>query len=134
MFSVLHIRRSTIFWITAFAQQYYELLTRQVAGYKVTWKEQDGHSSPSKCDTLVIHLVEITPTLEEEVLVAITVFITTGRIQVRGKGIEDWNTHEFPVLLECVNKLSDIKHFAVNRLALKELHFNPVVQERSKEE
>ena len=108
--------------------------TRQAAWYKVTWKDQDGHSSPSKCDTLVIHLVEITPTLEEEVLVTITVFITTGRIQVRGKGIEGWNTHEFPVLLECVNKLSDIKHFAVNRLARKELHFNPVVQERSKEE
>ena len=24
---------------------------------KVTWKEQDGHSSPSKCDKLDIHLV-----------------------------------------------------------------------------
>ena len=36
----------------------------------------------------------------------------TGRVQVQGKRIEDWNTHEFPVLLECVNKLSDIKHFA----------------------
>ena len=93
--------------------------TRQAAGYKITWKEQDGHSSPSKCGTPVIHLVEITPALEEEVLVAITVFITTGRIQVQGKGIEDWNKHEFPVLLECVNKLSDIKHFAVNRLARK---------------
>ena len=101
-----------LFWITAFAQRYYELLNRQAAGYKVTWKEQDGYSSSSKCDKLVIHLVEITPTSEEEILVAITVFITTGRIQVQGKRIEDWNAHEFPVLLECVNKQSDIKHFA----------------------
>ena len=101
-----------LFWITAFAQRYYELLTRQTAGYKITWKEQDGYSSPSKCDKLVIHLVETTPSSEEEVLVTITVFITTGRIQVQGKRIEEWNAHEFPVLLECVNKLSDIKHFA----------------------
>ena len=89
-----------LFSITAFAQQYYELLTRQAVGYKVSWKEQDGHSSPSKCEKLVIHLVEITPASEEEVLVAITVFITTGRIQVQGKRIEDWNAHKFPVLLE----------------------------------
>ena len=101
-----------LFWITAFTQRYYELLNRQAAGYKVIWKEQNGYSSPSKCDKRVIHLVEITPTSEEEILVAITVFITTGRIQVQGKRIEDWNAHEFPVLLECVNKLNDIKHFA----------------------
>ena len=68
-------------------------------------KLQDGCSSPSKFDKLVIHLVEITPTSEEEVLVGITVFNTTGRLQVQGKRIEDWNTHEFLVLLKCVNKL-----------------------------
>ena len=74
-----------LFWITAFAQRYYDKrsrqapdITRQAARYKVTWKEQDGHSSPSKYDKLVIHLVEITPASEEEVLVAITVFVTTG--------------------------------------------------------
>lgn len=91
-----------LFWITAFAQRYFELLPRQAAGYKVTWKEQDGYNSPSKCDKLVIHLVEITSSSEEEV-VTITVFVTTGRMQVQGKRIEEWNEHEFPVLLECVN-------------------------------
>ena len=101
-----------LFWITALTQRYYELLTRQTMGYKITWKEQDGYSSPSKCDKLVIHLVETTPSSEEELLVTITVFIMTGRIQVQGKRIEERDAHEFPVLLECVNKLSDIKHFA----------------------
>ena len=100
-----------LFWITAFAQRYYELLTRQSAGYKVIWREQDGYSSPSKCDKLVIHLVEETST-SEDILVVITIFTTTGRIQVQGKKIEDWSTHEFPVLHESVNKLSKIENFS----------------------
>ena len=100
-----------LFWITAFAQRYYELLTRQSAGYKVIWREQDGYSSPSKCDKLVIHLVEETST-SEDILVVITIFTTTGRIQVQGKKIEAWSTHEFPVLRESVNKLSKIENFS----------------------
>ena len=100
-----------LFWITTFAQRYYELLTRQSAGYKVIWREQDGYSSPSKCDKLVIHLVEETST-SEDILVVITIFTTTGRIQVQGKKIEDWSTHEFPVLRESVNKLSKIENFS----------------------
>ena len=42
----------------------------------------------------------------------ITVFITTGRILIQGKKFEEWSAHEFPVLLNMVNDLSNIQSFS----------------------
>ena len=104
-----HHEDRLLFCTTAFAQRYYEFLNRQAAVYRVNWREQDEYSSSSKCGKLVNHLVE-TPTSEEEVLVAMTVIITTGRSpREKKRGLVYTG---FPVLLECVHKLIDIKHFA----------------------
>ncbi|CAH3023156.1 unnamed protein product [Porites evermanni] len=48
----------------------------------------------------------------DELLLVITLFITTGRILVQGKGHEDWSKHEFPALLDIVNQLSFLKSFS----------------------
>ena len=53
--------------------------TGNAVDYKVIWEEQDGPSSASKCDKIIIHLITNTSSGEEQ-LVAITVFATTGRI------------------------------------------------------
>ena len=92
-------------------QRYHSLLTGNATGYKVIWKEQDNNHSASKCDKIVINLLKETAS-SDELLVAITVFITTGRILVQGKGHEDWSKHEFPVLLDIVNQLSSLKSFS----------------------
>ena len=72
-----------LLWITAFQYRYHKL-TGNAADYKVIWEEQDSLSSASKCDKIIIHLITNASTGEEQ-LVAITVFVTTGRILVQGK-------------------------------------------------
>ena len=81
-------------------------MDHSVSEYKVTWEEQDSPSSPSKCDKIIIHLMRLTSTGEEQ-LVTITVYLTTGRIQVQGKKFEEWSEFEFPVLLNIVKTLND---------------------------
>ena len=92
-------------------KRYHSLLTGNATGYKVIWKEQDNNHSASKCDKIVINLLKETAS-PDELLVVITVFITTGRILVQGKGHEDWSKHEFPALLDIVNQLSFLKSFS----------------------
>lgn len=75
-----------LLWITAFQYRYHEL-TGNAAEYKVTWEEQDSPSSASKCDKIIIHLIRLTSTGEEQ-LVTITVYLKTGRIQVQGKNLK----------------------------------------------
>ena len=94
-----------LLWITAFQYRYHEL-TGNAAEYKVTWEEQDSPSSASKCNKIIIHLIRLTSTGEEQ-LVTITVYLTTGRIQVQGKKFEEWSEFEFPVLLNIVKTLND---------------------------
>ena len=94
-----------LLWITAFQYRYHEL-TGNAAEYKVTWEEQDSPSSASQCDKIIIHLIRLTATGEEQ-LVTITVYLTTGRIQVQGKKFEEWSEFEFPVLLNIVKTLND---------------------------
>ena len=59
---------------------------------------------------MVINLLKETAS-SDELLVVMTVFITTGRILVHAKGHEDWSKHEFPVLLDIVNQRSSLKSF-----------------------
>ena len=92
-------------------QRYHSLLTRNATGYKVIWKEHGNNHCASKCDEIVINLREETAS-SDELLVVITVFITTGRIPVQGKGHEDWSKHDFPVLMDIVNQLSSLKSFS----------------------
>ena len=92
-------------------QRYHSLLTGNATGYKVIWKEQDNNHSATKCDKIVINLLKETAS-PDELLLVITLFITTGRILVQGKGHEDWSKHEFPALLDIVNQLSFLKSFS----------------------
>ena len=107
-----------LLWIAALQHRYYEI-TGNAADYKVIWEEQDSPSSNSKCDKITIHLISNTPNGEEK-LVAITVFVTTGRILVRGKKFEEWSRFEFPTLLHIVNTLNEKQLPSASSLTLVE--------------
>ena len=74
-------------------------------------EKADNNHSASKCDKIVINFLKETAS-PDELPVVITVFITTGRIIVQGKGHEDWSKHEFLALLDIVNQLSFLKSFS----------------------
>ena len=50
-------------WIRVFTNRYYDHLNGGATGYKTTWKEQEAYSSPSKCEKIVIHLLDISTDL-----------------------------------------------------------------------
>ena len=47
-------------------------------------------------------------------MVALTVFVSTGRIMVQGKMCEDWCANEFPVLLDIVNTIEPLPTISDN--------------------
>ena len=105
MCSILHLRKPpNLRWIRVFTNRYYDHLNGGATGYKTTWKEQEAYSSPSKCEEIVIHLLDISTDPDEQ-LVTITVLVSTGRILIQGKRYQEWCTEEFPVLLEIVNNI-----------------------------
>ena len=58
--------------------------------YEVTWEEQDSPGSASKCVKIFIHLIRLTSTGEvQQVTIYITVYLTTGGIQVQEKHREN---------------------------------------------
>lgn len=107
-------------WIAALRYRYCEIIGKK-AEYEVTWEEQNTEDSPSskpKCGKISIHLTK-KPSTGEETLVAITVFVTTGRIQVQGKKFEEWGKYEFPPLLDIVDN-DDRQLPSVSSLTLTE--------------
>ena len=111
MLRIHYLRMSTItldYYLLAKISQPIERKCHWLQG---NLKGQDNNHSASKCDKIVIDLLKETAS-SDELLVVITVFITTGRILVQGKGQEDWGKHDFPVLLDIVNQLSSLKSFS----------------------
>lgn len=94
-------------WIAAL-QHRYEIIGN-AAAYKVAWEEEDNPTLSSKCEKITIRLLENTRTGEEEKLVVITVYVTTGRILVQGKKFEEWSKYEFPMLFNKVENLDKKK-------------------------
>ena len=88
-------------------------------------EKADNNHSASKCDKIVINFLKETAS-PDELPVVITVFITTGRILVQGKGHEDWSKHEFPALLDIVNQLSFLKSFS-NLSSVEDKQFLPAL-------
>ena len=85
----------------------------EMEGYKAVWEEQDAYSTPCKCEKIVLHLYCTTVDSEDQ-LVALTVFVSTGRIMVQGKMCEDWCANEFPVLLDIVNTIEPLPTISDN--------------------
>lgn len=74
-------------------------------GYRVSWQEQESYSCATKSDKIILH-ISTADKHNEEQLVTVSVFISTGRIMVQGEKFAEWSSDEFPALLSIVNSLA----------------------------
>ena len=94
-----------LLWIKTFAIRYYKYLN--TVGYRVSWQEQECYSCATKSDKIILHISTADEDNEEQ-LVTVSVFISTGRIMVQGKRFAEWSSDEFPALLSIVNSLEPL--------------------------
>ena len=94
-----------LLWIKTFALRYYEYLNTM--GYLVSWQEQESYSCATKSDKIILH-ISTADEQNEEQLVTVSVFISTGRIMIQGKKFAEWSSDEFPALLAIVNSLEPL--------------------------
>lgn len=100
---ILHIRKQTSIVSPSICHAVYEILNGDT-GYRVTWNERNGSNSPPKCEKIVIHLFATDESSEDQ-LVAITIFVPTGRFLIQGKLYEEWSLSELPILLYTVDSI-----------------------------
>ena len=82
-------------------------------GYRVTWEEQESYSCPTKSDKIILHIYDVENSNEDQ-LVTISIFISTGRIMIQGKKFAEWSRDEFPTLLSIVNDLGHVNSSSQN--------------------
>ena len=92
-------------WIKTFMIRYFSHLNTM--GYRVTWQEQESYSCPTKSDKIILHIYDVENSNEDQ-LVTISIFISTGRIIIQGKKFAKWSCDEFPTLLSIVNNLEPL--------------------------
>lgn len=88
-----------LLWTRALHDRYYIGLQNN-SMLKSLWEEQQTYNDSSKCDKVIIHL---SLTSNAENIVAISVFTSTGRIQIQGRFLHEWGNTEFNTLLAMVN-------------------------------
>ena len=88
------------FWVEVIIARYIDNLSKQ--GLQITWEETESFTDPYKPDKIQV-IVE----RDGKKLFVLSIFITTGRIQVQGSAYIKWSNTEFPLLLNGVNKLSN---------------------------
>lgn len=91
------------YWVEGLYTRYLCFLNSR-DGYKVKWKELNTAVSGDKCERIVIH-VHYNDSCCDILLFAVTVFLTTGRIQVQGKYWQEWANQEMPIMRRVVDKL-----------------------------
>ena len=66
-------------------------------GHRVTWQEQESYSWATKSDKIILHIYAVEDN-DEDQLITISIFISTGRIMIQGKKFTEWSRDEFPAL------------------------------------
>ncbi len=94
-------------WIQALYFRYY-LEVKTNPQFNVRWEEQEEGDDASKCKKVQITLSHCANTSMDN-LITITIYITTGRIQVQGKVIKEWGNSEFVSLVKIVDSKSELK-------------------------
>jgi len=87
------------YWIEASQLRYVDYLDKQEA-YRVTWEETESISQPGRSDKITISVNNT-----KKKLFALNIFITTGRLQIRGPTYKDWARSEFPLFMQIIKKL-----------------------------
>jgi hypothetical protein len=90
---------------------------------KSLWEEQASPNDDSKCDKITVHLSR-KDSKHNENIVAVIIYVSTGRIQIQGKYLLEWGDSEFIALLNIVNAIRDgeisdeIQESSVNDLGM----------------
>jgi hypothetical protein len=90
---------------------------------KSLWEEQASQNDDSKCDKITVHLSR-KDSKHNENIVAVIIYVSTGRIQIQGKYLLEWGDSEFIALLNIVNAIRDgeisdeIQESSVNDLGM----------------
>lgn len=88
-------------WIEAITTRYIDSMAHEQEVI-VTWEELESYANPGKPDKIVLSVRR-----KDEKLFVLSVFITTGRIQVQGAYHAEWSTKEFPLLMKIINKITE---------------------------
>ena len=96
-------------WIKAFYFRYY-LSLKENPLFNVRWEEQEEENDASKCDKNQIQ-ISLTHSTNNTIynLITITVYISTGRIQIQGKPLKSWGNIEFDILMNMINSADELK-------------------------
>ena len=85
-------------WIEAFLYRYYESPTYNNDNIQTRWNEQDDENEPSKCENIELEII-----YKKDVVLTITIYVSTGRIQILGKHMREWGSCEFQHILKIIN-------------------------------
>ena len=69
---------------------------------KITWEDFESQQLENKAEKSKITVIK-----DEVKLFVISIFNTTGRLQIQGQHYEEWTAHEFPLLLHIVNLIAE---------------------------
>ena len=94
-------------WVKTLQLRYLEFLPSS-GSYFVKWQEKNASFSEDKCERLVVQVYSRAESTISNVLIfAITIYLTTGRIQVQGNFWQQFGNKEMPLLPAIVNKLQE---------------------------
>ena len=85
-------------WIGVIIARYVDFLHKQ-EGFSVSWEEIESPLHPDKPDKIQLSVKE-----GDIKLFVISIFITTGRIQVQGSCWREWSETEFPLFMQMIEQ------------------------------
>lgn len=106
-----------VHWVSSFYHRYFiELATKEC--FSTAWEEFANTTYEDKCDKIIISIH-----YKKQKLLTLTIFLTTGRIQVQGLYHNYWVEQEFPTILESIETLykQDVAALDINPAVLKEI-------------
>ena len=68
----------------------------------VRWEEHEDINDPLKCDKIWLNLSR-TGNNSNDNLLTITIYLSTGRIQIQGKSLTEWGNKEFDIILRMID-------------------------------
>ena len=90
-------------WVSQIIHRYIDVLNN-AENFRVTWQETVSSNDKTKCSKILIHVFLSKSLPQEELLLtALTIFVSTGRIQIQGNFVNEWTKTEFPLLQSLVD-------------------------------
>jgi hypothetical protein len=91
------------------------------------WEEQEVANDPSKCEKIILNISYSGSHLNESII-TITVYVSTGRIQLQGKFLNEWGNTEFDMLLKIIDSGIKINSVETSGQSLEDF-INEVMKE-----